>query len=62
MKCPECKKLGLKSKVYVGASSTTLLAFTPYYDEEGNYHHNDPNVITTSYTCSNGHSWWESNG
>ncbi|GAH86400.1 unnamed protein product [marine sediment metagenome] len=60
MRCPECEKNGLKSKVYVGTSSTTLLASYPYYDEEGNYHCDDPNTITTSYSCSNGHSWSES--
>ena len=60
MKCPECQKQGLKSKVYVGSSTTTLLAFQPYYDEEGNYHYDDPNTIYTSYSCSNGHSWTES--
>ena len=61
MKCPECEKLGLKSKIFVGASSSTLLAAMPYYDEEGNYHYNDLNTTSTSYTCSNGHSWTESN-
>ena len=59
MFCPGCKEQGLKSKIYVGASTTTLLGFTPFYDEEGNYHCHDPNTITTSYSCSNGHRWQE---
>ena len=28
-----------------------------FYDSAGNYHHHDPNIHTTSYRCSNGHSW-----
>ena len=60
MKCPFCEKEGKVSRVYVGASESTLLAWTPYYDEEGNYHSNNPNRITTRYSCSNGHEWSES--
>lgn len=37
----------------------TLLAVCAYYDEDGNYHYNDPNFTRTTYTCSNGHSWVE---
>lgn len=57
--CPECKKKGLKSKVYIGSMTSTLMAGSQYYDEEGNYHYNDPNHTTTYYSCSNGHKWSE---
>lgn len=57
VKCPQCVKEGLKSIVYVGASSRTLMCIQEWYDEYGNYHYYDPNTTTTNYTCSNGHSW-----
>ena len=58
--CPQCQELGLKSCVYVGTQTATLLAAIPYYDEDGNFHYQDPNTYTTSYSCSNGHTWAES--
>lgn len=57
MKCPICVKEGLKSRVYVGGTQATLMYATPYYDEDGNYHSNDPNTRYTDYSCSNGHKW-----
>jgi len=30
---------------------------SPYYDEDGVYHHHDTNITTSSYSCSNGHEW-----
>lgn len=59
MKCPVCQEKGLKSNVYPGGGQSTLMGFTPYYDEEGNYHIHDPNTITFSYSCSLGHKWKE---
>lgn len=60
MFCLQCQKEGLKSYVFEGVSNSTLVYYQPYYDENGNYHHNNNNKITTSYTCSNGHSWIDS--
>lgn len=57
--CSQCKREGLKSIVYVGMTTCTLIGFTPYYDEDGVYHYEDPNTCTTEYQCSNGHSWEE---
>jgi hypothetical protein len=34
MKCPQCKKEGKKSCVYVGMSMTTCMGVQSYYDEE----------------------------
>ena len=62
MICPQCKKLGKKSRVYCGISTVTCIGFIPYYDEDGHYHHNDPNKTTTEYACSNGHHWVETTG
>ena len=30
---------------------------TPYYDEQGNFVVNDPNIHTTEYRCSNKHRY-----
>lgn len=57
MKCPECVDAGLESKVWVGMTTSTCLAAVPFYDEAGEYHFDDPNTHTTSYRCSNGHSF-----
>ncbi len=59
MFCLECQKEGKKSKLYIGTSLVTCMGFTPYYDEDGVYQHNDPNTTTTDYSCSNGHAWTE---
>ena len=62
MKCSACVIQGKRSKVFVHGSSTTLLNWFPYYDEDGNLHDNNPNKVTTSYSCSNGHMWEEITG
>ncbi len=59
MICPECEKESKISKVYPGSSLMTLMYAAPFYDERGEYHHHDPNVITTTYKCTNGHAWTE---
>ena len=60
MKCPVCFEKELKSNVYRGMSTSTLLYCAPYYDENGRYHSHDSNTHTTHYKCSNGHAWVES--
>lgn len=57
MFCPECQKLGLRSRVYPGVGTVTLLYCPPFYDEEGRMHHHDLNTTTQDFICSNGHSW-----
>jgi len=55
MKCPECLKLGLKSTIEIGATTTTAMTTYEYYDEDGKYHRHDPNIRYTNYLCSNHH-------
>lgn len=55
MKCKKCVKVGLRSRLKIGMSSSTAMGFEHYYDEEGDYHYHDPNATTTSYYCSKGH-------
>jgi hypothetical protein len=58
MKCEKCVEAGEKSRVNSHGGSRTLLGGGgPHYDEEGEYHSHDPNTVTSSYSCTNGHRW-----
>jgi hypothetical protein len=57
MKCSECVKNGLTSRVYDHGSTRTLMGWVPYYDEDGKPHNHDPNATTYGYRCSRGHHW-----
>lgn len=35
----------------------TAMGVNTYHDEDGVSHRHDPNIHTTEYRCSNGHSW-----
>lgn len=59
MKCPQCAAEGERSKVYPGMTTTTCMAVSSWYDEDGNYHRHNPNTTTTHYSCSRGHEWTE---
>lgn len=58
MICESCKKEDKKSYVYEGCTNITLAYTIQTYDENGKLlpSHN-PNTITKSFNCSNGHSW-----
>jgi len=58
--CPVCQEKGMKSRVYMGTSSTTLVYNPIWYDEDGNMQYQDTNTTTTNYSCSKGHEWIES--
>lgn len=60
MICQQCKKEGRESKVHCDYTTSTLLGWSPYFDEEGNLHVHDPNKKADGYRCSNGHYWAES--
>ncbi len=55
MLCPKCVESGEKSSVYYRSGSTTLVAFSPFYDEDGEYHNHDTNKRVSNYGCSQGH-------
>ncbi len=60
MKCPECVKLGVTSKVYSNGSLRTLMGGgETFYDEGGERHRHDPNRITNGWYCSNKHYFSE---
>lgn len=61
MKCIVCKKLGEKSEFWpTGFGATTLIAYRPFYDEDGKFHSHDPNKTGSYYNCSNGHKYSKS--
>lgn len=56
-KCSQCVAEGEKSTVHMhGGGSTTLMYFSPFYDEDGQYHHHDGNRTTQTGRCSRGHT------
>jgi hypothetical protein len=55
MKCPECIRLGLKSTIRMGGTTTTSMGFSDHYDEDGQFHSHDPNSRCTTFQCSHGH-------
>jgi hypothetical protein len=57
MICPICKEQGLKSTVTTQGGGSTLMGYTPYYDESGRLHHHDNNTRSTLGNCSQGHSF-----
>lgn len=59
MKCSECVKEGKKSIVNVGGTTVTAMATQHYFDEDGKEHVHNPNTYSTTYFCSNGHTWGE---
>lgn len=56
MKCPLCVQQGKRSVLRLpGGGMSTLMCSHSYYDEDGNYHHHDPNICSQTGRCSNGH-------
>ena len=58
-RCPGCQQLGQRSRVTATSSTTTLLGVHAFWDEDGCRHRHDPNRTTTTFTCSQGHDWAE---
>lgn len=61
MKCPECIKQGLRSRVKPDLTPkirhAVYIIVKTYWDEDGVYHSHDPEITTTHYLCSNGHEF-----
>lgn len=57
--CPECRKEGRKSKVYIeDMTSTAMNCGGGFYDENGYFQPvEDCNTVTTYYRCSRGHTF-----
>ena len=59
MICEQCRQEGQTSCIYIGTGFVTCMGSAYYYDEQGKLHDHDPNVRTTTYSCSKGHHWVE---
>lgn len=64
MICEMCREAGETSIVRVLGTKETLIPKDHYWDEEGQEHLHNPNIVTTKFRCSNGHqiteiSSWE---
>lgn len=46
-KCPKCDSLAAN----IGTSMSTCMGYSSYYDDDGNYVNNNPNITTRYYTC-----------
>jgi len=62
--CPVCREKGIKSKVYVSPTVDRTAMWSeramPWFDEDGRAHPGcDPNWTTITYSCSNGHQFFE---
>ena len=57
MICKECKSENKKSTITPNGGSVTCMGFSPYWDEDGEYHYHNPNRYSEWYSCSNGHVW-----
>ena len=61
--CPDCQEAGQKSKVrYMGSTQTGIAPPGPYWDEDGEQHNHNPNTTRNMYRCSNGHSFFKTEG
>lgn len=59
MKCLECIENGEKSHVYYGKTTSTCIIVNSYYNEDGKFVFDNPNIYITNYSCSNNHRWEE---
>ena len=58
MRCPECQKLNLKSRVYERYSMCLPMGGGHrFWDEDGKEHYHNADMTYTVYRCSNGHEW-----
>lgn len=57
MRCPECVRLGLRSRLYAPTcyTRTAMGGSQQYYDEDGNRHYHEVNRSHGQGHCSEGH-------
>lgn len=61
MRCPVCILREQESTLHPGMPTTTCMGVSPgYYDARGDWVRSyDPNITTTEYRCSRGHTFVE---
>lgn len=57
MICPQCKEEGRTSTVQDLGTTSTLMGYIAFYDEQGKRHDHNDNSITSYCKCSNGHEF-----
>lgn len=59
MECKQCKEAGHESRTLVKGQFKTGGYFPEFQDSDGVLHKHDENIKTTTYQCTEGHSWQE---
>jgi len=59
MICQKCKEERKLSTVTPHGSTSTLLCYSPFFDEAGKRHNHDDNCHINSFHCSRGHTFTE---
>jgi hypothetical protein len=61
MICPTCSAAGQRSTLRIIPAKPAIhpLPKDEYFDEAGEWHSHNPNVIITHYRCSKGHKFSE---
>jgi hypothetical protein len=61
MLCPQCQASGQRSIVRVERTGTPdqKQQTDVFWDEAGDHHSHNPNIVVTEYKCSNGHHFAE---
>ena len=59
MICEMCREAGKTSTVRVLNTKEPQIPKDHFWDEDGNEHHHNPNIVTTNFRCSNGHRFEE---
>jgi hypothetical protein len=65
--CSKCSTAGLRSTIRNLGCKQTQMPKDHFFDEEGEEHSHNPNIVTTLFRCSNGHrfderSSWQCHG
>lgn len=59
MICEQCRTSGQRSTVRIVGTKQGRVPSDHFFDEQGVEHSHNPNVVSTIYKCSNGHSFEE---
>lgn len=59
MRCPVCVSENQKSVVRITGTKSPEVPKDHFYDEQGQEHSHNPNIIRTTFRCSNGHRFEE---
>jgi hypothetical protein len=57
MKCPECVRLNLTSRLAVHKAEGKKETVAVFYDEDGKKHVHAPTIRRTIFSCSNKHAY-----